>query len=95
MNDMDYKITKENRINNVHEFNMEWNGFSFPVIYGKRQRGWFVAVPEWKVCAECDEPSNVGYNSTKIARTAIHDSAPMYLAQAIAEHWESVKERED
>lgn len=40
-------------------------------------------------------PSDIAYNATKIAQTHIHDTAPIYLAQAIAEHWKSIKERED
>ena len=92
---MECKIRNTYEATNVHEFSVDWNGFNFLVVYGEHINGWFIAIPNWNKCTEAGEPSNVDYNATKIAQTHIHDIAPTYLAQAIKEHWESVKERED
>lgn len=92
---MDYKIKSTYSVTQANEFSVDWNGFNFLIIYGHHINGWFIAIPNWNVCTEAGEPSDVAYNATKIAQTHIHDEAPMYLAQAIAEHWESVKEREE
>ena len=89
-----YKIQRTYGVTQTHEFSVDWSGFNFLIIYGQHINGWFIAIPNWNVCTEAGEPSNVAYNATKIAQTHIHDIAPMYLAQAIAEHWESIKEGE-
>lgn len=91
---MDYKIRNSFEVKNIREFSVDWNGFNFLIIYGHHINGWFIAVPNWNVCTEAGEPSDVAYNATKLALTNIHSEAPVYLAQAIAEHWESIKERE-
>ena len=91
---MNYKIGNTYETINVSEFSVDWNGFNFLIIYGHHINGWFIAIPNWNVCTEAGEPTSVDYNATKIAQTHIHDIAPMYLAQAINEHWKSVKGRE-
>lgn len=95
MDRTDYKIKNAYEITKNYEFFIDWNGFNFLIIYGKHKNGWFIAIPNWNVCTEEGEPSDVAYNDTKIAQTHIQKIAPMYLAQAITEHWESVKEREE
>ena len=92
---MEYKIQHTYEVTQTHEFSVDWNGFNFLIIYGRHINGWFIAIPNLNVCTELGEPSDVAYNATKIAQTRIHNTAPMYLAQAIVEHWESIKEREE
>lgn len=90
-----YKIRNTYEVTKTHELSVDWNGFNFLIIYGHHINGWFIAIPNWNKCTEAGEPSDVTYNAAKIAQTHIHDIAPMYLSQAIAEHWESIKEREE
>lgn len=92
---MDYKIKSTHKVTQAHEFSVDWNGFNFLIIYGQHKNGWFIAIPNWNKCTEAGGPSDAAYNATKIAQTHIHDIAPMYLAQAIKEHWESIEEREE
>lgn len=84
---MDYKIRKTYEVTQIHEFSVDWNGFNFLIIYGHHINGWFIAIPNCNVCTEAGEPEDAEYNATKLAQTRIHDIAPMYLAQAIKEHW--------
>ncbi len=88
---MDYKIKSTYSVTQANEFSVDWNGFNFLIIYGHHINGWFIAIPNWNVCTEAGEPSDAAYNATKIAQTHIHDTAPMYLAQAIKEHWEGLE----
>ncbi|MCI8378661.1 MAG: hypothetical protein HFH72_09105 [Lachnospiraceae bacterium] len=92
---MEYKIQKTYEATQTQEFSVDWNGFNFLIIYGHHINGWFIAIPNWKVCTEAGEPSQVDCNATKLAQTHIHDTAPVYLAQAIKEHWEYLKQREE
>lgn len=92
---MEYKIRNTYEVTKAREISVDWNGFNFLIIYGKHKNGWFIAIPNWNKCTEAGEPSSVDYNAEKLARTCMQEGAPMYLAQAIAEHWESIKEREE
>ena len=92
---MEYEINKTYIVDKTQEFSVDWNGFNFLIIYGHHINGWFVAIPNWNTCTEIGEPEDIAYNATKLALTKIHTFAPMYLAKAIKEHWESVKEREE
>lgn len=92
---MDYKIVNTYKITEIYELSVDWNGFNFLVIYGHHKNGWFVAVPNWNICTEIGHPKDDAYNTTKIARTHIHDAAPVYLARAIRQHWEDMKRKEE
>lgn len=95
MADMAYKIKSTYEVTQTHEFSVDWNGFNFLIIYGHHINGWFISIPNWNKCTEAGEPSSVEYNAEKLARTYMQEGAPMYLAQAIKEHWGSIKEREE
>lgn len=84
---MSYKIRDTYKITKTHEFSLDYNNFNFLVIYGEHINGWFIAIPNWNICTEAGEPTDVGYNTTKIAQTHIRNIAPKYLAWAIKEHW--------
>lgn len=88
---MEYRIQNTYEVTKTHEFSVDWNGFNFLIIYGKHKNGWFIAIPNWNVCTEAGEPTSVDYNATKLAQTHIHDTAPVYLAKAIKEHWEGLE----
>lgn len=92
---MDYKIRNTYEVTQTHEFSVDWNGFNFLIIYGRHVNGWFIAIPNWNKCTKAGEPSDVAYNAEKLARTYMQEGAPMYLAQAISEHWESIKENKE
>lgn len=82
---------REYKVSNIYEISVDWNGWSFLVIYGKHKNGWFIASPNWNFCTEAGEPTDKHYNAAKMSQTnMLLDAAPMYLAQAIAEHWEKL-----
>ena len=85
------EIKSTYEVNQVQEFSADWNGFNFLIIYGRHVNGWFIAIPNWNKCTEAGDPESVEYNAEKLARTYMQEGAPMYLAQAIKEHWEGLK----
>lgn len=87
---MDYKINSTHKVA-AQEFSVDWNGYTFLIIYGQHKNGWFIAIPNWNVCVESAEPENDSHNTTVLARAHFHDEAPAYLAKAIREHFESIK----
>lgn len=95
MSDKSYKINSTYEVTQNQEFSVDWNGFNFLIIYGHHINGWFIAFPDWNKCTEAGEPSDVAYNAAKLAQTHIHDIAPVYLAQALAEHWKSLEQSKE
>lgn len=74
----------------AHEFSMDWNGFNFLIIYGKHINGWFIAIPNWKICAQATEPTNIYYNIDKLSQAFNDHDKGKNVAEAIKEHWESI-----
>lgn len=91
---MKYKINSTYEVTQTHEFSLDLNDFSFLIIYGHHINGWFIAIPNWNICTEAGEPTSVEYNASKIAQTPIYETAPMYLAQAIRDHWKGIQSKE-
>lgn len=75
----------------AHEFSMDWNGFNFIIIYGKHINGWFIAIPNWKICVEATEPTNTYYNIDKLSQAFNDHDKGKNVAETIKEHWEGLK----
>ena len=88
---MKEKVAEEKRdcgAVDANEVSVDWNGWNFLVIYGVHINGWFIAIPNWHICIEATEPSDVYYNISKLSE-AFNDSAKgEVVAMAVKEHWE-------
>lgn len=92
---MKAEIRREYEVTNTHEISVDWNGYNFLIIYGHHINGWFIAIPNWKVCVEASSPTDTFYNSEKICKCidlsdGDNSSAGIELAKAIKEHWEGL-----
>ena len=70
------------------EIAIDWNGWSFLIIYGKHINGWFIAVPNWKICVEATDPSTVHYNICKLSEAFNDADKGNVVATTVKEHWE-------
>lgn len=73
----------------MNEISVDWNGYNFHVVYEKYSNGWFIAIPNWEICIEASEPTDVFYNARKLAKRINVENASSVIAKAIKEHWES------
>lgn len=78
----------------AHEFSVDWNGWNFFIIYGKYNGGWFIAIPNWKICVEATEPTNIYYNIDKLSQAFNDHDKGKNVAEAIREHWESINKED-
>lgn len=76
----------------VHEISVDWNGWRFDVIYGKRKSGWFIAIPNWNTCIEASEPTDIYYNTNKLSEALMDYNKGYVVAGAVKEHWEEFEE---
>ena len=89
------KIQKDHGTYTVHEISVDWNGYSFLIIYGQHKNNeWFIAFPEWKICVRATEPTNIYYNIEKLSDAFNDREKGKNVAEAIREHWESINGKE-
>jgi len=88
---MKSEIRKTYEVSDTYEISVDWNGYNFLIIYGKHKDGWFIAIPNWKVCVEASTPEDDFYNSEKLAKALNKANAGVELAKAIKEHWEGLE----
>ncbi len=93
---MKAEIRNTHKVSNAHEISADWNGYNFLIIYGHHINGWFIAIPNWKVCMEASDPTDAFYNSNKLCKYIdLFDKdgswAGVELAKAIKEHWEGLR----
>lgn len=82
-----YEIVKDCKVENIHEFIVEWNGYSFLVMYGQHLRGWFISVPNWNAHIEASEPDDIRYNQSKLDRLLNVAGAGQAIANAVFDHY--------
>lgn len=51
-----------------YEVNVNANGFSFHVIFGHHQNGWFLCIPNWSYGCELSHPSDLFWNLESMTR---------------------------
>ena len=90
-NEKQWEIRKYYGKIEAHEISVDWNEWNFLVIYGKHINGWFIAVPNWKICVEATTPNNVNYNASKLGEKFSYYERGEAIALAIKEHWEGLK----
>ena len=88
---MDYKINSTYEVAKTQEFSVDWNGYGFLVIYGKHINGWFIAIPNWNICTEAGEPTDVIYNTEKLAAAFRNASKGQAIAEAIKKYSEGME----
>lgn len=64
----------------LFEHDIQFNGYSYLVIYGKHINGGFIAIPNWNICAEAGD--SVLYNTEKLIDSGLDQNT----AQTIATH---------
>lgn len=86
-----YKIQQDHGTYTIHEISVDWNGWNFLIIYGEHINGWFIAIPNWKICVEATEPSNIYYNIDKLSQAFNDHDKGKNVAEAVREHWEGLE----
>ena len=65
------------------EHDIEVNGYSYLVIFGRHINGGFIAIPNWNVCTEASAfNGDVWENTERLVKQGL----PQETARAIAEH---------
>lgn len=73
----------------IFEHDIQFNGCSYLVIYGKHINGCFIAIPNWNICAEAGD--SVSYNTEKLESCGLDSETALTIAQHIKETLENTK----
>lgn len=87
---MDYKIAHvwDSNINGVHHIDVEHNGYSYSVIFGRYINGGFFSIPNWGVGGNLGQFSDTFWNTESLSRVLKSNKAAKAIAMAIAEFGE-------
>ena len=84
-----------------YEFPMDYEGFSYLVVFGKHINGWFISMPKNNVSCEAADPLDVTYNRANlIEKGNLEGDFALLIANMIKEIWyreklDSRKENEE
>ncbi len=71
-----------------YEFPVDYDGFSYLVIFGKHKKGWFISLPRNNVSCEAADPLDVAYNRSNLIENGNLDEGFAFLvAEMIKELW--------
>lgn len=71
-----------------YEFPLDYDGFSYLVIFGKHINGWFISMPRNNVSCEAADPLNVDYNrSNLVEKGKLDGDFALFIAEMIKELW--------
>ena len=71
-----------------YEFPVDYDGFSYLVIFGKHINGWFICLPRNNVSCEAADPMDVTYNrSNLIEKGKLDGDFALLIAEMIKDCW--------
>lgn len=84
---MEYKIifVGDSNVTDVHHIIVEYDGFSYSVIFGKYLNGGFCSIPNMKVGCELSFFDDVFWNTESLYSVLKSKKAAKAIAMAIAE----------
>ena len=71
-----------------YEFSVDYEGFSYLVIFGKHINGWFISLPRNNVSCEAADPLDVTYNlQNLVGKGNLDGDLALFVANMIKELW--------
>ena len=89
-----YNITKikdyTDKASVTFEHEIQFNGCSYIVIFGKHINGGFVAIPNWNITTELANSGNLQYNAEKLENAGLDQATALTIAQHIKDALENI-----
>lgn len=83
----DFETRIKANLMGIKELVVDFNGYTFEIIYGEHIKGWFVAIPNFEICTRISEPEDDWHNANRIRKRINIDGAPEVIANSIKENW--------
>lgn len=90
----DYKIIRnwDKSISDMHHINVEYDGFSYSVIFGRYINGGFFSIPNWSVGGDLGDYSDTFWNTESLYKALKKKKAARAIAEAIRDYAIQVKQ---
>ena len=89
----DYKISKVwNDVSDIHHITVDYDGYSYTVIFGKYINGGFFSIPNFNAGGDLGEFSEVSWNTESIYNSLKDENAAKAIAKAIKEYYVSIQD---
>ena len=89
---MEYKISKIwNDISDVHHITVDYDGYSYTVIFGEYINGGFFSIPNFNAGGELGDFGDVAWNEDSIYTALKDGSAARVIAEAIKEYYAQIQ----
>lgn len=84
----DYKITQnwDKNICDMHHITVEYDGFSYSVIFGRYINGGFFSIPNWSVGGELGDFSDTFWNTESLYKALKKKKVARAIAEAIKDY---------
>lgn len=71
-------------VTDTHEISVDFDGFSYLVIFGSHINGGFIAIINHGICCEASSPDNISYNVERLIRAGMARKPAQEVATSIA-----------
>ena len=86
----DYKITRnwDKHVHDMHHIEVEYDGFSYSVIFGRYINGGFFSIPNWSVGGDLGDYSDTFWNTESLYKALKKEKVARVIAEAIRDYAE-------
>ena len=63
---------------------INFQGWSYHLIFGEQYNGWFLCIPDWGIGAELAHPSNFSWNESSLIKSGVDEITAVCIAEALA-----------
>lgn len=88
----EYKITHnwDKSVFDMHHINVDYDGCSYSVIFGRYINGGFFSIPNWSVGGDLGNYSDIFWNTESLYKALKKKKVARVIAEAIKEYTEQV-----
>lgn len=86
----EYKISAvwDHKISDMHHITVDFDGYSYSVIFGRYVNGGFFSIPNWSVGGDLGDYSDTFWNTESLYKALKKKRAARVIAEAIRDYAE-------
>ena len=78
----------------IFEHEIQFNGWSYVVIFGRHINGGFINIPNWNIGTKASGEGSVLYNAEQLIKAGLDEPTAWTIAQHISDTLENMEKKE-
>lgn len=78
----------------IFEHDLQFNGYSYLVIFGSHINGGFINIPNWNIGTKASKEGSIIYNAEQLTKAGLDEPTAWTIAQHISDTLNSMNESE-